>query len=110
MNSDVFTFIDLNDNIDTSNLRIKSNHDYEYAEEINKVIKTKNTLTFGEENFIKQKLMYLESVECRNNFTKDEIDISRKYYTKCFQNIIKNRQMSFSSSTLDSMPSLTLPQ
>jgi len=109
MNSDTFTFIDLNDNIDTSNLRIRSNYDYEYAEEINNVIKTKNTLTFGEENFIKQKLIYLESIECRKHFTKDEIDISRKYYTKCFQNIIKSRQIS-PSTPPDSMPSLTLPQ
>ena len=92
MYNDICTFIDLEDN--TRNLRIKC--------------KQSPLLGFGEHNFIRQKLMYLESVECRKNYTKEEIDISRKYYTQRFKETIKNLQSSpiFGSA----IPSLTLPQ
>ena len=94
MDNDICTFIDLEDN--PRNLRIKCN--------------TTPFLEFGEYNFIRQKLMYLESVECRKNFTKEEIDISRKYYTQRFKDNIKTYQKSSPISFGSSIPNLTFPQ
>ena len=102
MNTDVFTFIDIDD---TSNLRINCN-------KLERIQETKNEMPFGEQFFVKTKLMYFESLECRKHFTKEEIDISRKYYTKRFRDTIIPKSHSISSplNLEDSMPSLTLPQ
>jgi len=94
MDNDICTFIDLEDT--TRNLRIKC--------------KPSPLLGFGEHNFIRQKLMYLESVECRKNYTREEIDISRKYYTQRFKENIQSYQRSSPTSFGSAIPSLTLPQ